>query len=80
MDRQGRWAGVSIIAFRAGSVAGLTLSGIIIGLYGWRALFYLNIPIGLFGTLWAHLRLKEIATKDAQKKMDWLGFVTFHLF
>ncbi len=69
--------GINQIAFRVGSVAGLTLSGIIIGLYGWRALFYLNIPIGLFGTLWAHLRLKEIATKDAQKKMDWLGFATF---
>ncbi len=69
--------GINQIAFRVGSVAGLTLSGVIMGAYGWRALFYLNLPIGVFGTLWAHLRLKEIATKDTQRKMDWFGFVTF---
>jgi MFS family permease len=62
--------GINQIAFRVGSVAGLTLSGVIIGFYGWRALFYLNIPIGIFGTLWAHVRLREIATTDTQKKSD----------
>ena len=65
--------GIDQIAFRAGSVAGLTLSGVIISISGWRALFYMNIPIGIFGTLWAHFRLKEISTKDIQKK--WIGWV-----
>jgi EmrB/QacA subfamily drug resistance transporter len=69
--------GINQIAFRVGSVAGLTLSGVIIAVSDWRALFYLNIPIGIFGTVWAHLRLREISTKDVQKKMDWLGFATF---
>lgn len=69
--------GINQIAFRIGSVAGLTLSGLIIAVWGWRALFYLNIPIGIFGSIWAHLRLKEISTRDIQKKMDWLGFATF---
>jgi MFS family permease len=39
--------GINQIAFRIGSVAGLTLSGVIIAIYGWRALFYLNIPVGI---------------------------------
>jgi EmrB/QacA subfamily drug resistance transporter len=69
--------GINQIAFRIGSVAGLTLSGVIIEMSGWRALFYLNIPIGIFGTLWAHLRLRETSTLDVQKKIDWLGFATF---
>jgi EmrB/QacA subfamily drug resistance transporter len=69
--------GINQIAFRIGSVAGLTLSGVVIAMSGWRALFYLNIPIGIFGTIWAHLRLREISTKDVQRKMDWLGFATF---
>ncbi len=69
--------GINQIAFRIGSVAGLTLSGVIIAIYGWRALFYLNIPIGIFGTIWAHLQLKEISTRDVQRKMDWLGFAAF---
>ena len=69
--------GINQIAFRIGSVAGLTLSGVVIAAAGWRALFYLNIPIGIFGTVWAHFRLREISTKDVQKKMDWLGFAVF---
>jgi len=69
--------GINQIAFRVGSVAGLTLSGLIISLSGWRALFYLNIPIGIFGTIWAHLRLREVSARDAIKRMDWPGFLTF---
>jgi EmrB/QacA subfamily drug resistance transporter len=71
--------GINQIAFRIGSISGLTLSGIIITLASWRALFYINIPIGIFGTVWAHARLKEIAAKDPAKKMDWEGFLLFSI-
>ena len=69
--------GINSIAFRMGSVIGLTLSGVILSLADWRALFYINIPIGIFGTIWAHYRLKEIATKDTYTGVDWVGFITF---
>jgi EmrB/QacA subfamily drug resistance transporter len=69
--------GTNQIAFRAGSISGLTLAGIIIALADWRALFYINIPIGIFGAIWAHKQLKEMLVKDEEKKIDWLGFVTF---
>jgi EmrB/QacA subfamily drug resistance transporter len=69
--------GINQIAFRVGSVLGLTLSGVILVVADWRALFYINIPIGIFGTVWAHLRLREISTKDPAKKMDWVGFASF---
>ena len=69
--------GINQIAFRIGSISGLTLSGIIIAVADWRALFYINIPIGIFGTIWAHKRLREISTKDTASKMDWGGFFLF---
>lgn len=73
----GTMLGMNQIAFRVGSVMGLTLSGVILAITDWRALFYINIPIGIFGTVWAHLRLKEIGTKDVSRKMDWEGFGLF---
>jgi len=73
----GTLLGTNQIAFRIGSVMGLTLSGVIISLASWKALFYINIPIGIFGTVWAHYRLREISTHDVQRRIDWLGFVTF---
>ncbi|MGI0085157.1 MAG: MFS transporter, partial [Nitrososphaerales archaeon] len=69
--------GINQIAFRIGSISGLTLSGIIIAVADWRALFYINIPIGIFGTIWAHKRLREVSTRDTASKMDWRGFFVF---
>ncbi|MEM3437534.1 MAG: MFS transporter, partial [Nitrososphaerales archaeon] len=69
--------GVNQIAFRFGAIAGLTLSGIIISFLDWRALFYINVPIGIFGTIWAHLRLKEVANLERGAPIDWIGFIIF---
>jgi EmrB/QacA subfamily drug resistance transporter len=71
--------GVNQIAFRSGAMAGLTISGLILSFLDWRALFYVNIPIGIFGTFWSHYRLKEIAKLDAKTAIDWLGFVSFSI-
>jgi len=71
--------GINQIAFRFGAMAGLTLSGLILSFFDWRVLFYINIPIGLFGTFWAHRRLKEIAKVERKSPVDWLGFASFSI-
>jgi len=76
----GMFLGINQIAFRAGALLGLTLSGLILSFLDWRALFYINIPIGIFGTLWAHRVLKETALLDKNRKIDWIGFVLFTAF
>ncbi len=69
--------GINQVAFRMGSMAGLTVSGVILSILDWRALFYINVPIGIFGTAWAHFRLREIAKLDRGAPIDWAGFVSF---
>jgi EmrB/QacA subfamily drug resistance transporter len=71
--------GINQIAFRFGAMAGLTLSGLILTFFDWRALFYVNIPIGIFGTFWAHHRLKEIAKVERKTRLDWFGFASFSI-
>jgi len=53
------------------------VSGLILFFFDWRFLFYINVPIGIFGTAWAHFRLKEIAKIDRGAPVDWVGFGTF---
>jgi len=72
--------GINQIAFRFGAMAGLTVSGIILSYLDWRALFYVNVPIGIFGTFWAHGRLKEIARVESGAPIDWAGFLAFMVF
>ena len=77
----GYFLGINQVAFRMGAMAGLTLSGIILTIFlDWRALFYINVPIGIFGTWWAHRKLREIAKLEKGAPMDWAGFATFTVF
>lgn len=77
MKELGFSLGVNAIAYNLGSVLGLTVSGLILFFFDWRFLFYVNIPIGIFGTVWARLRLREIATIEKGAPIDWKGFAAF---
>ena len=79
-DELGLSLGINQVAFRMGSMAGLTVSGIILSLLDWRALFYVNVPIGIFGTAWAHFRLREMGKPERGAPIDWGGFATFTVF
>ncbi|MBC7219669.1 MAG: MFS transporter [Hadesarchaea archaeon] len=72
----GFFLGLNQSAFRLGAMFGLTLSGVLLTLLDWRALFLINIPIGIFGTLWAGRRLREVARVEKQSPIDWGGFIT----
>jgi MFS family permease len=61
-------------------MAGLTASGIILSFLDWRALFYVNVPIGIFGTAWAHFRLRDMAKVERGTPIDWGGFAAFSVF
>ena len=76
-NQLGLFLGMNQVAFRAGAMLGLTISGLILSVLDWRALFYINVPVGIFGTYWARRRLREVAKRDVGAPMDWVGFVTF---
>jgi MFS family permease len=45
--------------------------------FGWRSIFLLNVPIGIFGTIWGYLRLKEIGVKSVGQKFDYAGSILY---
>jgi len=69
--------GINQIAFRFGAMSGLTISGVILSILDWRALFYINIPVGIFGSIWAHRRLKEVSQTEKGAPFDLVGFILF---
>ena len=36
----------------------------------------MNVPVGVFGTVWAYLKLKEVGSRR-KARMDWWGNLTF---
>ena len=69
--------GTNMMAANLGAVAGYTLSGVMITYFGWRSIFLLNVPVGIFGTVWGYLRLKEINVKPTVGKFDYSGSVLY---
>ncbi|QOJ78929.1 MFS transporter [Infirmifilum lucidum] len=71
---------INSLAFRLGSILGLTLGGVIIGLLDWRYIFWINVPVGALAILWGTRALRETYRPVEQKKVDWLGFLLFTAF
>ena len=76
VNQRGLALGINQIAAIVGSVIGLILGGIL-SYFNWRLVFLVSVPVGLAGTIWAYLMLREIATLGGHKKIDWAGNITF---
>jgi EmrB/QacA subfamily drug resistance transporter len=74
---RGMALGINQISIVVGSVSGLVLGGLLTAVAGWRAIFFVNVPIGIFGVLWAHLRLRELAVTERVPRTDWWGNTSF---
>ncbi len=76
-NKRGMALGVNQIAGISGQFVGLLLGGLLAA-WDWRAVFWINVPIGAFGTVWAYRSLREIAT-TRRARIDWAGNATFAL-
>jgi MFS family permease len=74
-NKRGMALGVNQIAGISGQFVGLLLGGVLAA-WDWRSVFWINVPFGLFGTVWAYRSLKEIAT-TRKARIDWTGNITF---
>ena len=76
-EKRGMAMGINMIAGISGSFIGLILGGVLADI-NWRLVFWVNVPFGLFGTVWAYAMLKELGTKK-RTRIDVKGNVTFAL-
>jgi MFS family permease len=74
-DRRGFALGVNQVAALAGQFVGLVAGGLLAAL-DWRAVFWVNVPVGVFGTVWAYRKLRETSGRQGGR-IDWWGNVTF---
>ncbi len=72
---RGNAMGINGIAAVSGSFLGLILGGVLAPIE-WRLVFLVSVPFGLFGTLWAYLKLRDSGIR-LPAKIDWLGNATF---
>jgi EmrB/QacA subfamily drug resistance transporter len=72
----GKAMGILSMIMAAAFVVGPILGGFLT-LIDWRLNFFINVPIGIITTIWAHYKLKDIADLPPGGKFDIKGMVLF---
>src|SRR6266567_791673 len=71
---RGKWQGLIVAVFGLASIVGPTLGGWITDNWGWRWVFYVNMPVGAIAILTAGLVLPK-AVRYVKHKIDYLGAI-----
>ena len=74
-DRRGLALGVNQVAGIGGSFIGLIIGGVLAPV-NWHLVFLVSVPVGVFGTVWAYLKLHDTGVRRAAR-IDWWGNATF---
>jgi MFS family permease len=74
-NERGKAMGINGIAAVGGSFLGLILGGVLAPIE-WRLVFLVSVPFGLFGTVWAYMKLRDNGIR-IPAKIDWLGNALF---
>ncbi|MFB9839049.1 MFS transporter [Actinoallomurus acaciae] len=75
LEQRGMALGINQITALAGQFLGLLAGGLLAEI-DWRAVFWVSVPIGVFGTIWSYHSLREVGAPRAAR-IDWLGNLTF---
>jgi MFS family permease len=74
-NQRGMALGINNIVGVSGVFIGLVLGGLLAPI-DWRMVFLISVPIGLFGSVWAYLKLEERSTPK-RARVDWAGNLSF---
>ncbi|HET6915056.1 MAG TPA: MFS transporter, partial [Acidimicrobiales bacterium] len=72
---RGKAMGINGVAAVSGSFIGLILGGLLAPVE-WHLVFLVSVPVGLFATIWAYLKLHDNGVRTPSR-IDWAGNVTF---
>ena len=74
-ERRGFAIGTNSVAAIGGSFIGLLVGGVLSEV-DWRLVFWVSVPFGLLGTVWAYKTLRDPAGRR-EHRIDWWGNLTF---
>jgi len=74
-EQRGFALGLNQVAGLSGMFIGLVAGGLLAAL-DWRAVFWVNVPVGVFGTVWAYRKLRDNGERHG-RRIDWWGNITF---
>ena len=78
-QERGKALGINTMAVYAGLMVGPVLGGVLVQNYGWRSIFYVNVPIGIVVVALTTLKLKENKPNERGAGFDVAGAATLSI-
>ncbi|MGP8068960.1 MAG: MFS transporter [Candidatus Bathyarchaeia archaeon] len=78
-EERGKALGINTMAVYTGLTVGPVLGGVLVQNYGWRSIFFVNVPIGILVVALTTLKLKENTPDASGTGFDLPGAVTLSL-
>jgi EmrB/QacA subfamily drug resistance transporter len=76
---RGKALGINTMAVYVGLTAGPVIGGILVHNYGWRSIFFVNVPIGIVVVALTMLKLKETQRTTTSERFDLAGATTLSI-
>jgi MFS family permease len=74
--QRGLALGINTMAAIGGQFIGLILGGLFADI-DWRLIFWINVPLGVLGTLWGSYSLRDTNAPTKRGRIDWWGNLLF---
>ena len=74
-EERGLALGINVVAAIGGQFLGLLVGGQLADA-NWRLVFWITVPVGAVGTVWAFLMLRDAPTRSTHR-IDWAGNFSF---
>lgn len=75
--KRGLAMGIQGIIISSGAATGPTLGGFLVTHFSWEAVFYINLPVGVFAMLLAAKYLPDMRSHRTLEPVDWTGGALF---
>jgi EmrB/QacA subfamily drug resistance transporter len=76
---RGKALGINAMAVYVGLTSGPVIGGLLVQSFGWRSIFYVNVPIGILVVTLAAMKLKERKASSSGERFDFPGAVTLSI-
>jgi multidrug resistance protein len=76
---RGRALGIIAAVVSLGIALGPSLGGVIIGIAGWRAIFWVNLPIGIVASLVVNKYIPHTVTDAQERRFDFWGAIAISI-
>jgi MFS family permease len=79
-DQRGGALGILAMIVSLGLISGPAFGGILVAKWGWRSIFWMNLPVGIFGIWIALKNIRKDQLTAIKEKFDWLGSIAQFIF